>query len=133
MGNTSDTEHIMRYPPFKVGIGQGAYERRFRLSCNVCYCPFGYRIVTEDSSIAKFSKSKVNKYAPFDRLTFVNPKKIKIINLKTDKVKLYSFKKSTTDRGKTATTTVSTIEKDDVEVEQFDTAYSYHMNVAIKK
>lgn len=128
-----DSEQIMRWPPFRVKINEGCYERRFRMTCSVCSRPFGYRIVTEDSIISKYGKQKQHKFAPFDRLTFVNPSKIKIINLRTDKAKIYAYKKSTTDRGKTATTTVSTIEKDAAEVEDTDKAFSYHTNIAIIK
>lgn len=128
-----DTENIMRYPPFRIKRNEGCYERRFRLSCRTCHRPFAYRMVTEDSAIAKYCKSKVDKHAPFDRLTFVNPSRIKIINLRTDRAKIYTFKKSTTDRGKTATTTVSTIEKDAAEVESYDKAFNYHTNIAIIK
>jgi len=130
-----DSEHIMRWPPFRVTINEGCFERRFRMACKVCSRPFGYRIVTEDTGIAKFAKNQkeVHQFAPFDRLTFVNPNKIKIINLRTDRAKIYAYKKSTTDRGKTATTTVSTIEKDAAEVEDTDKAFSYHTNIAIIK
>lgn len=128
-----DNENILRWQPFKVKRNNACYERRFRMSCRICNQAFGYRLVTEDSIISKFAKSKTNQHAPFDRLTFVSPAKIKIINLRTDRAKIYAFKKSTTDRGKTATTTVSTIEKDAAEVETYDKAFNYHTNVAIIK
>lgn len=128
-----DSEQIMRWPPFKVRVNEGCYERRFRMACKTCARPFGYRMVTEDSQISKFGKAKQHPYSPFDRLTFVMPSKLKIINLRTDRAKIYTFKKSTTDRGKTATTTVSTIEKDAAEVEQSDQAFAFHTNIAIIK
>lgn len=103
------------------------------MACKTCARPFGYRMVTEDSQISKFGKAKQHPYSPFDRLTFVMPSKLKIINLRTDRAKIYTFKKSTTDRGKTATTTVSTIEKDAAEVEQSDQAFAFHTNIAIIK
>jgi len=128
-----DAEKIMRYPPFRVKVNEGCYERRFRISCNNCGKPFAYRLITEDSTLAKFSKCKIHSFAPFDRLTFVNGARVKLINSESDKSKEYSYKKQTTDRGKTATTTVSTIEKDEQDVEQHQILESYHKNVALIK
>lgn len=43
----------------------------------------------------------------------------------------FAFKKYTVDKGKSATTTVSTIEKDAEEVEQYNVDESFHKNIAI--
>jgi len=72
-------------------------------------------------------------YAPFDRLTYIAPRFVHLLNKEADKSKAFVFKKQTTDRGKTATTTVSTIEKDEQDVEQHQILESYHKNIAIMK
>ena len=133
--STMDQEMIMRWPPFKVRINEGCYERRFRMACAVCKRPFGYQVVTEDTPLAKNSRTynAREKFAPFKRCTFVMPSKLKLINIRQDRNKVYNYKKSTTDRGKTATTTVSTIEKDAAEVEDYDKAFSFHTNIGIIK
>lgn len=128
-----DAEHVMRYPPFKVKINEGCYERRFRLVCSTCGKAFGYRVVTEDSQLAKFNKARTYNYEPFERLTYISPKYIELVNKESERAKEFIVNKQTTDRGKTATTTVSTVEKDEQDVEQHQILESYHKNIAIMK
>jgi len=131
--NKMDAEKVMLYPPFNVKINEGCYERRFRVVCSKCGKGIGYRVVTEDSALAKFSKARKWNYEPFNRLTYVNPRFLQLVNQETDRAKEFVFSKQTTDRGKTATTTISTIEKDEQDVEQHQILESYHKNIAIMK
>jgi len=131
--NKMDAERVMLYPPFNVKINEGCYERRFRISCSKCGKAVGYRVVTEDSQLAKYSKAKKWNYEPFNRLTYVNPRFLTLVNQQTERAKDFVFSKQTTDRGKTATTTISTIEKDEQDVEQHQILESYHKNIAIMK
>lgn len=131
--NKMDAERVMLYPPFKVKINEGCYERRFRMVCSKCGKAIGYKVVTEDSALAKFNKARIYSFEPFDRLTYINPKFLKLVNKEIDRAKEFVVSKQTTDRGKTATTTVSTIEKDEQDVEQHQILESYHKNIAIMK
>lgn len=65
-----DTEFISRFPPFKVTVAKGAYERRFRMSCSECGAPFGYRLLTDDHPLAQRTEVDYHKYEPFRRLSF---------------------------------------------------------------
>lgn len=68
--NKMDAEKVMLYPPFNVKINEGCYERRFRVVCSKCGKAIGYRVVTEDSALAKFSKARKWNHEPFNRLTY---------------------------------------------------------------